>query len=249
MARIDYDDRTAGGFKSVREIPREGLEGWREALHRHLRPVPGMTVVDVGAGTGAFTGVFADWFAVEVVAVEPAAAMRARIPVRPDVRILEGHAAALPLPDGCADAAWLSTVIHHIPDLPAAAREIRRVLRSGAPVLIRSAFPGRCERIDLVHWFPETARTIDSYPTVEQTREVFAAAGFLQADVEPVPETRPGGIRQLLDQADVLRGADTTMRNLTYEEFDRGRQRLRRAAEQAEASAPRTSWLDLLVLR
>jgi len=35
---------------------------------------------------------------------------------------------------------WLSLVIHHIPDLAGAAREIRRVLRPGAPVLIR---PGR----------------------------------------------------------------------------------------------------------
>jgi SAM-dependent methyltransferase len=44
---------------------------------------------------------------------------------------------------GSADGAWLSLVIHHIPDLGAAAQEIRRVLRPGAAAMIRQAFPGR----------------------------------------------------------------------------------------------------------
>ncbi|MBK7726769.1 MAG: methyltransferase domain-containing protein [Dehalococcoidia bacterium] len=34
----------------------------------------------------------------------------------------------MPLADLSAGAAWISTVIHHIPNLPAAAAEIRRVL-------------------------------------------------------------------------------------------------------------------------
>ena len=54
MARIRYDDQTAAAYKAVREVPRDGLGGWREAVRRHLRPSPGMTVVDIGAGTGAF---------------------------------------------------------------------------------------------------------------------------------------------------------------------------------------------------
>ncbi len=36
-------------------------------------------------------------------------------------------------------------VIHHIPDLGACAQELRRVLRPGGPILIRSAFPGRLD--------------------------------------------------------------------------------------------------------
>ena len=54
MARITYDDQTAAAFKAVREVPQEGLELWREAVGRHLRPLPGMTVADIGAGTGVF---------------------------------------------------------------------------------------------------------------------------------------------------------------------------------------------------
>ena len=125
MARISYDEQTAAAFKAVRDLPRDGLLEWREAVRRHLRPSRGMTVVDIGAGTGAFAAAFSDWFDLSVLAVEPSAAMRDQIPRTPAIQVLEGDAGALPLPDESADAAWLSLVIHHIPDLGAAAHEIR----------------------------------------------------------------------------------------------------------------------------
>src|SRR5215468_10925046 len=133
MARISYDEQTAAAFKAVREVPREGLSEWREAIGRHLRPSRGMTLVDIGAGTGAFAAAFSDWFDLSVLAVEPSAAMRDQIPRTPAIQVLEGHASALPLPDESADAAWLSLVIHHFSFLEATAYEISRVLRPGAP--------------------------------------------------------------------------------------------------------------------
>jgi SAM-dependent methyltransferase len=252
MARISYDDQTAAAFKAAREVPRDALGEWRAALRRHLRPSPGMTLVDIGAGTGGFSAAFSDWFGLAIVAVEPSAAMRAQIPRRPGIQVVEGNAGALPLPDDSADAAWLSTVIHHVPDLEAAAREIRRVLRPGAPVLIRQPFPGRTGGIELVRWFPETARTIDTFPSVERACQAFAAAGFRQEALEQVSQTYPASLADLLAKADTYRDADTTMRNLTDEEFLRGKERLRRAVRRGEESGDRerrASWLDLLVLR
>lgn len=252
MARISYDERTAEAFKAVREVPRDGLLEWREAVRRHLRPSPGMTLVDVGAGTGAFAVAFRDWFDLTVLAVEPSRAMRDQIPRGPAIQVLEGNAGALPLPDGSADAAWLALVIHHVPDLEAAAREIRRVLRPGAPVLVRQGFPGRCDRVELVRWFPETARVVETYPSVTDTCEAFAAAGFRREALEQVRETYPAGLADLLGQVDTFRQADTTMRSLTDDEFLRGKERLRSAVRQVEDAAtqqPRSNWLDLLVLR
>ncbi len=252
MARISYDDQTAAAFKAVREVPRDGLSEWREAVRRHLRPSPGITVVDVGAGTGAFAAAFSDWFDLSVVAVEPSAAMRDQIPRTPGVQVLEGNASALPLPDESVDAAWLSLVIHHIPDLGVAANEIRRVLRPGAPVLIRQGFPGRVDRVELVRWFPETARTVDTYPSVKDTCKAFAAAGFHQDALEQVRETYSISLAEFLGQVETFRDADTTMRNLTEAEFLRGKERLRRAVRRADDTANpeiRSNWLDLLVLR
>lgn len=253
MARISYDEQTAAAFKAVREVPRDGLAEWREALRRHLRPSRGMILADIGAGTGAFAAAFSDWFGLSVLAVEPSAAMRAQIPRSPAIQVLEGDAGALPLPAESADAAWLSLVIHHIPDLGAAAHEIRRVLRPGAPVLIRGGMSGRIDdRIELVRWFPETARTAGTFPSVEDTCRAFAAAGFRQDALEQVRETRPGSLADFLGQVDTFRQADTTMRTLTEEEFLRGKERLRRAIRHPDGTAhphARSNWLDLLVLR
>jgi SAM-dependent methyltransferase len=253
MARISYDDQTAAAYKAVREVPRDGLGAWREAVRRHLRPLPGMTVVDIGAGTGAFAAAFSDWFGLAILAVEPSAAMRAQIPRRPGIEVLDGHASALPLPDHSADGAWLSLMIHHVPDLGAAAGEIRRVLRPGAPVLIRQGFPGRADPAHTFPWefFPETARTVNTFPSVERACQAFAAAGFRRDTLEPVPETLTS-LAEFLDQADNLRRSDTNMRGLTEEEFLRGKERLRHAVQHAGHAAhteARINWLDLLVLR
>src|SRR3954452_16014852 len=245
MARISYDEQTAAAFKAVRDLPRDGLSEWREAVRRHLHPSQGMTLVDIGAGTGVFAAAFRDWFDLSVLAVEPSAAMRDRIPRTPAIQVFEGDASALPLPDASADAAWLSLVIHHIPDLEVAAREIRRVLRPGASVLIRQGFPDRYEplgslkpdSIELVRWFPETARALDTFPSVTDTCKAFEAAGFHQDALEQVRETSPTSLADFLGQIDTFRNADTTMRNLTEDEFLRGKERLRRAVRQAEDTA------------
>jgi SAM-dependent methyltransferase len=252
MARIGYDEPTAAAYRAVREIPRDGLSEWREAVRRHLCASPGMTLVDIGAGTGMFAAAFGDWFDLRVVAVEPSAAMREQIPSTEAIQVLEGSATALPLPDALADAAWLSLVIHHIEDLRAAAQEIRRVVRPGGPVLIRQGFPGRLDGVELVRWFPETARAVDSYPSVEDTCAAFAAAGFRQDALERVRETYPTGLADFFGRLDTFRHADTTMRALTEDEFLRGKDRIRRALRDAEATGSaetRSNSLDLLVLR
>jgi len=260
MARNTYDEETAAAFKASREIPRDGLLEWREAVRRQLHPTPAMTLLDIGAGTGAFAAAFADWFGVRVVAVEPSAAMRAHIPRAAGIEVVEGDATVLPLPDESADGAWLSLVIHHVLDLAAAAHEIRRVLRPGAPVLIRQGFPDRYEPagslkqdgIELIRWFPETARTANTFPSLAETCAAFATAGFRQEAIEQVRDIRAGSLEDFLGQLDRLRRADTTMRNLTEHEFLRGKERLRRAVRQADrrgGAEPRSNWLDLLVLR
>ena len=241
MKRNPYDMQVATAFKASREVPREGLEEWRAAVGRYL--APGMTVVDIGAGTGAYAAAFRDWFGVDVIAVEPSDAMRSHIPAT--IPAFAGEAAALPLPDDSADAVWLSLVLAHVPDLEAAAYEIRRVLRPGGRIIIRQGFPGRLDGVELVRWFPETARVASTFPTLEDTCRAFACAGFEREALASVRETRPGGAAGLLAETDALRAADTTLRAITDDEFERGRDRLRAA----RADEPRDNWLDLVVLR
>ncbi|MGC5341767.1 class I SAM-dependent methyltransferase [Streptomyces sp. DT24] len=245
MAAILYDDRSADAYRLARDIPPGRLIAWREAIGAEAALEPGMTVLDVGAGTGAFASALHQWFGVRVLAVEPARAMRDLIPGAEGIEALDGTAEALPVPDGCADAAWLGSVVHHVSDLAAAARELRRALRPGAPVLIRNSFPGRCSRDLRVRFFPETARVVAGYPSVEQVCAAFAPAGFRRIALHSLPQQSAADLADFAGR--VHRDADAKLRGLTDEEFDRGMERLR-AAVADEPAQPATSWMDLLVL-
>ncbi|MCM0677496.1 methyltransferase domain-containing protein [Micromonospora phytophila] len=242
MALISYDDTDAAAFAATRELPRAGLGNWRHAVQQHLRPGTGTRLLDLGAGTGAWASAFTEWFGIRVVGVEPAGAMRARAQHRP---LLAGHAGAVPLRDSSMDGAWLSTVVHHLPDLDAAARELRRVLRPGAPVLIRSPFPGRHHRISLFHWFPEAVRVLETYPDLARVRSVFATAGFTVSTVEPVAQTTATSLAECAEHLD--RRAHSLLQLITDDEYAAGLARLRAAAR--NATGPVVDHLDLLVLR
>jgi SAM-dependent methyltransferase len=81
------------------------------------------TVVNVGAGTGAYEPPDR-----EVVAVEPSAAMRAQRPPGA-APVVDGRAEALPFPDGSFDAAMAVLTVHHWADPARGLRELRRVAR------------------------------------------------------------------------------------------------------------------------
>ena len=67
----------------------------------------------------------------QVVAIEPDERMRAVLAQRsPGVRVLAGWGERMPLPDGCADAVFVSTAWHWL-EPERAVPEIARVLRSG----------------------------------------------------------------------------------------------------------------------
>jgi SAM-dependent methyltransferase len=223
MARIDYDGHIATVYDRGRAVPLDGLAAWRTALARYLPPQSGLPVLDLGAGTGLFAVALAEWFGVEVIAVEPAAAMRRealRKRPHPRVTYLAGHAAAIPVGDGQCGSAWLSTVIHHIPDLRACARELRRVLHPGERVLIRSAFPGRLDGITLFRFFPEARQIAVSFPSIAATVDAFAPAGFAPEALESVPQVTADGLRTWCER--VRLRADSTLQPLDDDVVARG---------------------------
>ena len=238
---IDYNERAAAAFEACRQLSHSGLTRWRAAIARHLEPWPGMRVLDVGAGTGMWATALAGWFGITVVAVEPSAAMRARSACP---TMIGGDALALPFGPATMDAAWLSTVVHHLPDLPAAARELARVLCPGAPVLIRSAFAGRCQHIGLIRFWPETAAVLDTFPNVAEVRTAFGAAGFSRTALQPVRQVTASSLAVLA--ATIRREAHTPLTLISDAAYQDGLARLRAAA--TTDTRPVIDSLDLLVL-
>jgi SAM-dependent methyltransferase len=240
---IAYDRADAGAFADTRHLSDDGAGEWRAAAERYGRPRAGQRWLDVGAGTGSWASKFARWFpGLGVVAVEPSAAMRERCGHRP---LVAGEAGAIPLRAGTVDAAWLSTVVHHFADLGEAARELRRVLRPGSPVLIRSAFGGRPDGISLFRFFPEAVRVLDTYPSVGDVATAFGSAGFRLETVTAVPQTTAASLREASDR--LRREAHTPLQLIADDAYVKGRARLGAAAR--TETGPVIDSLDLMVLR
>lgn len=242
MARIAYDNADAAAFEATRHLTDDGLSAWREAVTRHLDPRAGMRVLDLGSGTGMWAQAFTAWYdRIEVIAIEPSEAMRARSVHQP---VVPGDAERIPLDDGSVDAVWLSTVIHHVPDLTRMARELRRVLRPGGRMLIRSAFAGRYQAISLFRYFPEAIRVLDTYPSVADVEAAFSTAGFATVGFEQVPQVSAASLGEAA--AALRREAHTPLQLINDDEYAAGLARLHRAAQ--TETGPVVDALDLLVL-
>jgi SAM-dependent methyltransferase len=255
MARVDYD-RMAPDYAEGRVLPPEGMAPWREAIRPWLPAGAGgrSPVLDLGAGTGQFAAAIAGWFGVEVVAVEPSGGMRAqaaRAHPHPDVRWVAGTGERLPLRDGACAWAWVSTVVHHLDDMDAAATELRRVLRPGGVVLVRQAFPGRMDEITLYgRYFPGAGACLvagGDLPGVERVSAAFAAAGFGVEALRSVAQVSAPSLAAYRDK--VRRRADTGLRLLPDDQFAAGLAALDRAVAAETTPTPVVDSLDLLVLR
>ncbi len=249
VARLDYD-RAARTYDEGRAWPLEAFSQWRTALAELLPAALRRPIVDVGSGTGIWLEALTTWFDVRVVGIEPstgmlAASTRKRLSVQAPV--VAGDAQAIPLQKGTCEAAWLSTVIHHIPDLGSCATELQRVLSPGGLVLIRSSFPGRHDEIPLFRFFPGAQRIAMSFPTVETTVGTFERAGFSYVGLRRVHERRDSDPARMAEQVLAMRYADSTLAPLGDEEIGVGLALLDEAAS-AGASIPPIG-LDLLVLR
>jgi SAM-dependent methyltransferase len=101
-----------------------------DAVLDWLLPFDCRTVLDLGAGTGAATGVLASRVD-QVIAVEPDPRMRALIARRaPTAHVVAGRAEAIPLEDSSVDSVVVCSAWHWM-DPNLAVPEVARVLRSG----------------------------------------------------------------------------------------------------------------------
>ncbi len=237
MARVDYE-RMAAVYDAARDRTLDQRQPWREALAGYLPPRCGHAVLDLGAGSGQWSGAFTAWYGTPVVAVEPSAGMRAAASAKrlDQVRVVGGRAEAIPLRAGAVAAAWLSAVIHHFDDLDRCARELHRVLCGQGRVLVRGAFPNAPDLVDVVllRWFPGAARVLATYPSLGDTVAAFTRGGFALEAARGVVDLATTSLREACER--VRLRADTLLRLLPDDEFEEG---LRRMEAEAAAEAGR----------
>lgn len=146
----------------------------------HIRAALGeaRSVVNVGAGTGAY-----EPHDVDVIAVEPSAVMIAQRP-KDAAPALQAAAEALPLDDGTVDAALAVLTVHHWTDARRGIAEMVRVARDR--VVVVTLDPDVAGRMWLYGYAPEIAAlTRATFPPIAELVRWLPGA-----HVEPIPIPR-----------------------------------------------------------
>jgi ubiquinone/menaquinone biosynthesis C-methylase UbiE len=138
-------------------------------------------------------------------------------------------------------------VLHHVPDKPAAAAEIARVLRPGGRLLIRSTFADRLPDLLWHRYFPG-ARRVESvlFPGLDEVVDVFARAGLRRVALEVVRERYASSLKEYAARLKLR--AISTFEYLSDEETRTGFAALDAAAAAEREAEPVEGDSDLLVL-
>ena len=163
-----------------------------QELAAQLALQPGERVLDIGSGIGGPARWFAAKFAVQVTGVDltpefcaAAEALNAATGLADRVRIIQGSALALPVPDGAFDAAYSQNVIMNIADKQQFYREAFRALRPGGRLALSNLCAGpKGEPYFPVPW--ATTRDTSLLATPEAMRADLVAAGFEIADFRDI---------------------------------------------------------------
>jgi ubiquinone/menaquinone biosynthesis C-methylase UbiE len=151
-----------------------------------LRVSEGMTVVDVGAGSGYMATALAVAVgrAGVVLAVDPSPAARQHLLERqregpfPQIDVREGTGEQTGLDTGCADRVLWQAVYHELHDVPAALAEARRLLKPGGLLVVVDWDPAWVEQ------GPPAHERVD----LGTARQAVAAAGFVVEEARPVSD-------------------------------------------------------------
>jgi SAM-dependent methyltransferase len=248
MQRQPYlDARLAGVYHQGNEMPDSSLRAWTEFIGS-FTPVPGPAVLDLGTGTGMFAHALALWRdASQVAGIDQSPAMLAQAAQRarhPRVRYLAGDAKALPVRDRAFDLALLSRVIHHLPDRRKTAAELKRTLRPGGVVVVRTTIREHLDSTVYDYW-PELRR-LDAarFPSLSEITADFAATGLRPAGVHSFAQPVRPSLRAWHDTL-ALR-PQSKFSQLTRPAFEEGLHRLSRAADAQTSPAAVSERYDVL---
>jgi ubiquinone/menaquinone biosynthesis C-methylase UbiE len=245
---MDYDkSEIATTYDEARALAPQTARLWMDLLAEHVGRSEASLIIDLGCGTGRFSELLAAHFEAEVIGVDPSEKMVAQARIKPaigKVSYRQGSAEAVPLPDGCADLVFMSMIYHHLADPPAAAREIRRVLREPGYVGVRNAtrecdFPHR-------HFFPGLGKLTEAHlPSRQEISGVLTAAGL-----KPIVDQVITQVTALDWPSFVAKSAlraDSFLARLSDDDFEQGMVALRSPGDKINQNDPVTEEIAWLV--
>jgi ubiquinone/menaquinone biosynthesis C-methylase UbiE len=251
LKRVDYNQHQHRVYAAGRVMDEDAKAEWMQRFAAHLpaeRPLP---LIDLGAGIGRLTPALAETFGGPVWGVEPSDRMR-EIAIsagpRPGLSYLAGEAARIPLPDASAAGVLMYLSFHHVPDRPAAAIEIARVLRPGGRLLLVSGFRERLGDGSWWHQFFPRARLIERemFPSLAEVTEVFGAVGLKPLEMVEAPVRFWNSVAEAAERLRLK--PFSTFEHLSEDEIAEGFERLDAAVAAETTPTPIVGEITMLVL-
>jgi ubiquinone/menaquinone biosynthesis C-methylase UbiE len=246
---IDYSGQMSANYNSGRSLSPETATTWTEIVAPFIRRGAKARILDLGAGTGRFSELFAREFEGHVVGVEPSTKMLAAAgsSAQPErIVYAAGSAEAIPLRDQSCDLAWLSQVWHHIRDHQACARELHRILSPNGYVLLRGSFGDQLDGFPtFFRFWPGTRDICRQLPTIQHTVAVFEANGFVFTEHRRVDQATAASLREFAERTRFR--ADTALALISDSEFQEGQVAIETAAAQEHVASSVVERIELLV--
>jgi SAM-dependent methyltransferase len=240
----------SANYQSGRALSPEAASTWAATVapfvHRGTS-----RILDLGAGTGRFSALFARVFEAQVLGIEPSTTMLAvgahGVKLK-NLAYAAGSAESIPLRGQSCDLAWLSQVWHHIRDHEACAGELHRVVSSGGHVLVRGTFGDQLDGFPTLFGFwPATKQICQQLPTVQRTVVVFEAHGFALTEHRRVMQTTSASLAAFAERTRLR--ADTALALISDAAFQEGQAAIEMAAAREHAPSPVIEGIELLVFR
>jgi len=251
VRRKDYASIVAPAtYVKARSLPRQTLRLWLEEVAESAQVGVVRTILDLGCGTGRFSGPLARRFVATVVGVDPSVAMltQARREAPESVVFRRGSAERIPLKNGQADMVFMSQTWHHLRDAARAAREMRRVLAPDGLVCIRNSTIENLGSYLYMRFFPGARRSCRRrLPRREGIITVMNRGGFrlvghraVRQEFAPAPRAYLRKIRQK---------ATSDLAELSDKEFALGFARLARHCQSRDPDRAVFERMDLFTFR
>jgi SAM-dependent methyltransferase len=218
---VDYS-RVAADYDAIRGSAHLDRTYWLPALVEAGSLRPAERILDLGAGTGRFSALVAEF--ARVVAADISLPMLAKAQPKGGFAVVRADAASLPFPSDTFDAALLVMVVHQLPDYKLALREVARVSRRA--VIATSDMERR--RLGVLEEAFPSLRPIDlrRFPRISDLTATLMSAGFSDVTVDVRPLQRSWPVTEQLDR--IRRKYISTFDLLPQGEFERGLEFLER---------------------
>lgn len=235
-------------YVAARELTAEAIATWQEALGRFAPASREIRyVVDLGCGTGRFSGLLADLYGGVVVGIDPSVRMlgHRELHDRRVVRFLAGAAEAIPTGSGTIDLLFLSMVYHHLLSVREALDEMYRVLRPRGQVIVRNPTRETHEEgYEYLRFFPEVMDLErERMPSRRALTQAFRDHGFTGLRHEIIKQQVAVNSADLLRKVR-LRGL-SSLAMISDAAFQRGLCDLERYCQRADSRQPIFEPVDL----